>query len=154
MAARKRRYGSPIEEDPGLDMSSLIDVSFLLLIYFLVTSTLDPKEADLGMTLPTTDTSNPTDVEIDQLTIKVEDSGLITVNGNPLDSDPTVREVPKLFDNLKQYVTTAKMLGSKPVVVIDAGDQSKSQRFIDVLNTLAHEEIDIKNVTLTGFKPE
>jgi biopolymer transport protein ExbD len=154
MALRKRRYGSPAEEDPGLDMSSLIDVSFLLLIYFLVTSTLNPKEADLGMTLPTTDISNPSDVEVDQLTIKVEDSGLITVNDTPLDSDPTVREVPLLFDNLKQYVTTAKMLGSKPVVVIDAGDQSKSQRFIDVLNTLAHEEIDIKNVTLTGFKPE
>ena len=154
MALRKRRYGSPIEEDPGLDMSSLIDVSFLLLIYFLVTSTLNPKEADLGMTLPTTDISNPSDVEVDQLTIKVEDSGLITVNDAPLDSDPTVREVPLLFDNLKQYVTTAKMLGSKPVVVVDAGDQSKSQRFIDVLNTLAHKEINIKNVTLTGFKPE
>ena len=154
MAVRKRRYGAPIEEDPGLDMSSLIDVSFLLLIYFLVTSTLNPKEADLGMTLPTTDISNPSDVEVDQLTIKVEDSGLITVNDTPLDSDPSVREVPLLFDNLKQYVTTAKMLGSKPVVVIDAGDQSKSQRFIDVLNTLAHAEIDIKNVTLTGFKPE
>ena len=154
MAKRKRRYGAPIEADPGLDMSSLIDVSFLLLIYFLVTSTLDPKEADLGMTLPTTDISNPSDVEVDQLTIKVEDSGLIIVNDAPLDSDPTSRDVPLLFDTLKQYVTTAKMLGSKPVVVIDAGDQSKSQRFIDVLNTLAHEEIDIKNVTLTGFKPE
>lgn len=154
MAVRKRRYGSPIEEDPGLDMSSLIDVSFLLLIYFLVTSTLNPKEADLGMTLPTTDISNPSDVEVDQLTIKVEDSGLITVNDEPLDSDPTVREVPLLFDNLKQYVTTAQMLGSKPVVVVDAGDSSKSQRFIDVLNTLAHEDINIKNVTLTGFKPE
>lgn len=154
MALRKRRYGSPIEEDPGLDMSSLIDVSFLLLIYFLVTSTLNPKEADLGMTLPTTDISNPSEVEVDQLTIKVEDSGLITVNDLPLDSDPTVREVPLLFDNLIQYVTTAKMLGSKPVVVIDAGDQSKSQRFIDVLNTLAHPKIDIRNVTLTGFKPE
>ena len=154
MAKRKRRYGAPIESDPGLDMSSMIDVSFLLLIYFLVTSTLDPKEADLGMTLPTTDVSNPSDVEIDQLTIKVEDSGLIMVNDAPLDSDPNSRDVPLLFDNLKQYVTTAKMLGSKPVVVIDAGDQSKSQRFIDVLNTLAHEDIDIKNDTLTGFKPE
>ena len=154
MAKRKRRYGAPIESAPGLDMSSMIDVSFLLLIYFLVTSTLDPKEADLGMTLPTTDVSSPSDVEIDQLTIKVEDSGLIMVNDAPLDSDPNSRDVPLLFDNLKQYVTTAKMLGSKPVVVIDAGDQSKSQRFIDVLNTLAHEEIDIKNVTLTGFKPE
>ena len=135
-------------------MSSLIDVSFLLLIYFLVTSTLDPKEADLGMTLPTTDSSSASDVEVDQLTIKVENSGLITVNDDALDADPTVREVPLLFDRLKQYVQTADMLGSKPVVVISAEDQSKGQRFIDVLNTLSHEDINITNVTITGFKLE
>ena len=45
------------------------DVSFLLLIYFLVTQTLDPKEADLGMTLPTTDSSSASEVEIDQMTM-------------------------------------------------------------------------------------
>ncbi len=153
-AIKRRRYGSPIEEDPGLDMSSLIDVSFLLLIYFLVTSTLNPKEADLGMTLPTTDSSQASDVEVDQLTIKIEDSGLITVNEDALDSDPSVREVPLLLDRLTQYVQTAQMLNSQPVVVVDAGDQSSSQRFIDVLNTLADKKINIKNVTLTGFKPE
>ncbi|QQL43946.1 biopolymer transporter ExbD [Sulfuriroseicoccus oceanibius] len=39
-------------QEPGLDISSLIDVSFLLLIYFLVTTTLKPKEVDLGFRLP------------------------------------------------------------------------------------------------------
>ena len=63
MSRHRRR---PVEEaEPVLDMSSLIDVSFLLLIYFLVTSTLDPKEADLGMKLPTTETSAANPVEID-----------------------------------------------------------------------------------------
>lgn len=154
MAARKRRYYSPIEEDPGLDMSSLIDVSFLLLIYFLVTSTLDPKEADLGMTLPTTDSSQTSDVEVDQLTIKVENSGLITVNDEAMDADGSVREVPLLLDRLKQYVQTAEMLNSTPVVIIAADDQSKGQRFIDVLNTLADKDVQISNVTITGFKLE
>lgn len=154
MAGRKRRYRAPIEEDPGLDMSSLIDVSFLLLIYFLVTSTLDPKEADLGMTLPTTDSSQASDVEVDQLTIKVENSGLITVNDEAMDADPNVREVPLLLDRLKQYVQTAKMLNSTPVVIISADDQSKGQRFIDVLNTLADKDVAISNVTITGFSIE
>jgi hypothetical protein len=36
---------------PALDISSLIDVCFLLLIYFLVTSTITPRETDLGMAL-------------------------------------------------------------------------------------------------------
>lgn len=43
----KKKIGNRDEDVAGLDISSLIDVSFLLLIYFLVTSTLDPREGDL-----------------------------------------------------------------------------------------------------------
>ncbi|MEO0448487.1 MAG: biopolymer transporter ExbD, partial [Verrucomicrobiota bacterium] len=35
------------QEEPELDMSPLIDVGFLLLIYFLVATTLAKEEADL-----------------------------------------------------------------------------------------------------------
>jgi biopolymer transport protein ExbD len=38
--ARHRKYEAAEEADPALDISSLIDVCFLLLIYFLVTSTI------------------------------------------------------------------------------------------------------------------
>ena len=37
--ARHRKYEAAEEADPQLDISSLIDVCFLLLIYFIVTST-------------------------------------------------------------------------------------------------------------------
>ena len=50
--ARHRKYEAEEESDPALDISSLIDVCFLLLIYFLVTSTITPRETDLGMALP------------------------------------------------------------------------------------------------------
>jgi len=43
------RKTPPQDEDPQLDMSPMIDMSFLLLVYFLVTSTLEPTEADLAM---------------------------------------------------------------------------------------------------------
>ena len=51
MARHKRQQLEP-EEEPALDISSLIDVCFLLLIYFLVTSTIKPRESDLGLQLP------------------------------------------------------------------------------------------------------
>ena len=96
MARRK----APKEENPALDMSSLIDVSFLLLIYFLVTSTLDPKEADLGMTMPTS-TGQGSDVEIDQMTVEVKRQGHIVLNDEVLDTDAANRDVPQLLDRLK-----------------------------------------------------
>ena len=40
------------EEKVELQIAPLIDVVFLLLIYFMVTSSLKKSEADLGITLP------------------------------------------------------------------------------------------------------
>lgn len=139
----------PEEEEPGLDMSSMIDVSFLLLIYFLVTQTLDPKEADLGMTLPTSDGPPSDAVEIDQMTITVNAAGAIVVDDVTMDEDVSNRTLAQLDDKLKQYKDAADLTGSEPVVVVAADDASVGQRFIDVLNALA--KVKIHNVTLTGF---
>lgn len=150
MARRK----APKEEDPELDMSSLIDVSFLLLIYFLVTSTLDPKEADLGMTMPTNTSSSPSEVEIDQMTVEVNSSGHIVLNEEVLDTDIENHEVPLLLDRLRTYAESARLTDSQPMVIIAADDASKGQRFVDVLNALSDKQVDIRNVTITGFKEE
>lgn len=147
--AGKTKLQIPEEVEPGLDMSSMIDVSFLLLIYFLVTSTLDPKEADLGMTLPTTDSSSASEVEIDQMTIEVNAAGTIVVDDKTLDDDVNSRTLPLLDDKLKQYKEAADLTGSQPVVVVAADDEAVGQRFIDVLNALA--KVEIRNVTITGF---
>ena len=142
------------EPDPLLDMSPMIDLSFLLLIYFLVTSTLEPVEADLAMTMPTSQGTGVAEVEIDQMTVQVNASGHIVLNDEVLDTDAAVREVPLLLDRLKTYAESAKLTDSKPMVIIAADDAAKGQRFIDVLNALADKSVDIKNVTITGFKEE
>ena len=148
-----RRKPAP-EKDPELDMSSLIDVSFLLLIYFLVTSTLEPKEADFGITMPTSQSEGSAKPEIDQMTVEVNSSGHIVLNDEVLDTDPEVREVPLLLDRLKTYAESARLTDSKPMVIIAADDATKGQRFVDVLNALADKSVGINNVTITGFKEE
>lgn len=147
MSRRRRR--APQEEEPGLDMSSLIDVSFLLLIYFLVTSTLDPKEADLGLKLPTTESTASNPVEIDQMTIEVNSEGHIVVDSEVLDTDQDDRKVPLLSAKIGEYAQAAELTNSQPIVVVSADDAAKGQRFVDVLNALA--AAGIENVTITGF---
>jgi len=147
-----RRNKAPQEDQPALDMSSLIDVSFLLLIYFLVTSTLDPKEADLGMTMPTSESSSATDIEIDQMTVEVNSSGHIVLNEEVLDTDADNRDVPLLLDRLRTYAESARLTDSQPMVIIAADDAAQGQRFVDVLNALADPDVDIRNVTITGFE--
>ncbi len=147
MARRQKK--APEEASPALDMSSLVDISFLLLVYFLVTSSLDPKEADLGMKLPTTESSAANQVEVDQMTIEVNSEGHIIVDEEVLDTDVADRSVPNLSKKIGEYAQAAQLTGSQPIVVVSADDAAKGQRFVDVLNALA--AVGIENVTITGF---
>jgi len=143
----------PSDPDPVLDMSPMIDLSFLLLIYFIVTSTLEPTEADLSMSMPTS-MGEGSQVEVDMMTVQVNPAGHVVLNDEVLDTDPTSREVPMLLDRLRTYVESAKLTDSEPMVIIAADDAAKGQRFVDVLNALADPTVKIEKVTITGFSEE
>ena len=137
------------DKEPILDMSSMIDVSFLLLIFFLLTSTLDPKEGDLGMVLPTySDVPGPI-IPVDQLKIEIQADGSIIVDETMLDTDLTSRKLPLLDDKLQLYKSATDLLGTQPLVTVIADDEAAGQRFVDVLNALA--KVEIKNVTIAGM---
>ncbi|MEM7145174.1 MAG: biopolymer transporter ExbD [Verrucomicrobiota bacterium] len=150
---RKHTLKAEPDDEPELSIAPLIDVSFLLLIYFLVTSTLQKREADLGLQLPTQNPdSSATDVQIDQMTIEVDAEGAVIVNSEVLDSNVDSRDLPLLTGKLDEYKRIAELSQSKPLVVVAADDLSKGQRLVDVLNALA--DADITHVTLTGFKED
>jgi len=135
-------------------MSPLIDVSFLLLIYFLVTSTLEPMESDLALTLPGEPSPRSHVVDFDPMQIKVNGEGAILVEDEVLDTDVASRELPLLLDRLRTYAESARLTDNRPRVMIAADDASKGQRFIDVLNALASRGIEINEVILEGFEKE
>lgn len=150
--ARHRQYQEEESADPALDISSLIDVCFLLLIYFLVTSTIKPRETDLGMALPAASPSTE-QPEIDPMFIKIEASGAIFTGvgaaQQPMDSDVSVRELPLLRGQLDMYASAARAANSKPLVQIYADGGATQQRVIDVLNALAG--VNINSVTFTDL---
>ncbi len=150
--ARHRKYEAAEEADPALDISSLIDVCFLLLIYFIVTSTIAPRETDLGMALPAANPSTE-QPEIEPLFIRIERNGAVfTGTGasqQPMDSDVSVREMPLLRGQLDMYASAARAANSKPLVQIYADGEASQQRVIDVLNALAG--VNINSVTFTDL---
>ena len=152
--ARRSRITLETDEDPELDISSLIDVSFLLLIYFIVTSTLQKRETDLGITLPSTVPTETTD-PVDPLAIKISVDGAITVDEIELEGPSPGGEpstVPALRTRLEEYKTQTELVNEKPMVVLAAADEGKTQRFIDVVNALA--SVKIQSITMTGFREE
>lgn len=146
--ARKKKMDYQRDDEPGLNISPLIDVAFLLIIYFLVTSSLQPSEADLGIRMPSmSQSSDPP--EIEPLKISIDEQENITVGGEIVDTDASNRKVPGLVGKINDYRSLLSSLGAEALVVVAANDDSKHQRFSDVLNALA--EADIKTISLTGF---
>ncbi len=152
MARHKKTAREP-EPDPDLDISSLIDVCFLLLIYFLVTSTITPRETDLGMALPANTPASADQPKIEPMFIRVDASGAIFSgtgsSQQPLDSDASVRELPLLNSQLNLYQDAARSAGNDPLVQIYVDEGANQQRVIDVLNSLAG--VGVTSVTFTDL---
>ncbi|WP_193212171.1 ExbD/TolR family protein [Luteolibacter marinus] len=150
--ARHTKAAQQDEDTPALDISSLIDATFLLLIYFLVTTTIQKRETDLGMTLPAAAPSE-TPPDIDPKFISIDANGTVSVGAGaaqiPMDSDPDSRDLPLLTADLKSYASAAKMADSKPLVQLYVDGAAVQQRVIDVLNALA--SVEITNVTFTDL---
>jgi len=152
MARHKKSTVEP-EPDPELDISSLIDVCFLLLIYFIVTSTITPRETDLGLQLPASSPPSDEQPKIEPMFIRVDAAGAIFsgtgAGQQPLDSDVSVRDVPLLDSQLDLYSSAAASAGSKPLVQVYVDPGALQQRVIDVLNALAGA--GITSVTFTDL---
>lgn len=150
--ARHKKVEAMEEDLPALDISSLIDCTFLLLIYFLVTTTIQKRETDLDMTLPAAAPSE-SQPDIDPKFIKIDANGAISVGAGasqiPMDSDPSVRDLPLLTADLQTYASAAKSADSKPLVQLYVDGGTSQQRVIDVLNALAG--VEITNVTFTDL---
>jgi len=150
--ARHRRAENLEEDKPELSISPLIDVCFLLLIYFLVTTTIKLKEEDTTMQLPSAAPSDE-QPEIQPMFIRVEESGAISVGTGSgqegLDTDPNDRELPLLSQRVELYKTAANAGNSQPLVQVFVENNTPYQRVVDVLNVLSKFEID--KVTFTDL---
>ncbi len=152
--ARHKKLQSPEEDEPGLDISSLIDVCFLLLIYFLVTSQIVKKEQELSTSLPSTAPSE-TPPELSPMLILIEGNGNISLKGEVgdvelMESDSDVRELPNLSQRLDLHKSVADTASQKALVQIRVDGDAVQQRVIDVLNALAGA--GITEITFTDFQ--
>lgn len=148
--ARRNKAWKPEEDEPALDISSLIDVVFLLLIYFIVTSQLIEQEKDLKMDLPSSAPS-PEVAKIDPLLLVVRSDGLIVEGADDnrlaLSEDPDDRMVPRLFERLNTLRQAAQAENQVPVVQVYVEDGAIQQRVVDVLNALKRANIDVVTFT-------
>ena len=81
-------FSRQVEEDKfEIQIAPLIDVVFLLLIYFMVTTTLIKKEADIGFVLPANiAVEDMQDIPVEAL-IEINPEGIVEIEGMRFASD-------------------------------------------------------------------
>ncbi|MFV0337475.1 MAG: ExbD/TolR family protein [Chthoniobacterales bacterium] len=132
------------KNDEEFNMSSMIDIVFLLLIYFIVTTTLKKTEADLGFQLPGSIVQNKTLKMPDEQIIEISADGSITLNSMTFDADGDP-QMPELTTTLKKFRQISEDTKNPVMVTIQADEEARHQRIIDAMNSCANA--GIKNIT-------
>jgi biopolymer transport protein ExbD len=134
-----------------MQMGPMIDMVFLLLVFFMVTAKPIKQESDISLGLPGTVSAEETVELPDEQRIRIEDDGSIVLNdsvlGAPADSD-----LGELVATLKRFKESSDANKSEALVTLDAADGTNHQRIVDVLNACARA--DITGVTFSDSSEE
>lgn len=140
-----------IESEPvnlGFQIAPMIDVVFVIMLFFMVMAGAVKVEQELktslpGLAPPTLDT--PKEMP-DEIIVTVEETGVVTLNEEEFDT-PESKEMPNFTSTLMLLKQEADNRGAKVLVTIEAEEQAKYERVVDVLNSMAKAKIG--NVTFT-----
>ena len=130
----------PSEVQMKIDMTPMIDCVFLLLVFFMVGSTLHRQEADISFSLPGV-AEQAESVEIpDEQIIEIYSDGSVVRNDLKFDT-PTSSDLPELVETLKRFKETADANKTEALITIAPAATVKQQRVVDVLNACAVAKI-------------
>ncbi|MDQ8207538.1 biopolymer transporter ExbD [Coraliomargarita sp. SDUM461003] len=132
---------SDIFESAGKpDLTPMIDVVFLMLVFFMVTTELVKQEADLGIQLPSQAAPTSTPELPSKHTIDILPDGTVLLNGGDLGEDP-YGDLSGLTSMLAGLKASADRLQKQTIVTIQADAFSPHYRSIDVLNACSRAKL-------------
>ena len=148
--ARHKKIQTEEQGEPEMEISSMIDCCFLLLIYFLVATSL-VSEKKLDISIPSQDKSTSSQKPpVDPGRINVRADGSVTWNDdlpvaeayNP-EAQPgsseyhAQRNLEQLVEQLKELKMQAESVQAEPIVMLQGAPATPHQRIVDVMAALA-----------------
>ncbi len=130
------------KESPELNLTPLIDVVFLLLIFFMVSTTFD-KEARIKVELPQATTQDEKPQEQKQLIVTVDAAGRYYVNDREV--------VNSEAETLKKAIEKAAGLRRDLPLIISADAKASYQSVIRVMDTAS--QLGFVNMTFAAKQP-
>ena len=117
MALGKRRKD---EEESNIDMTRMLDVVFIMLIFFIVTASF-VNESGLDVNRPPTSDEPPPEQENTNIVFRVSESNELTLEGRRID----IRAVRANVERMHAEKPEAK-------VIVSAHPKSKTEMFVQI----------------------
>ncbi|QDT36711.1 ExbD/TolR family protein [Stratiformator vulcanicus] len=122
-------------EEPTLNLTPMIDIVFLLIIFFMVGSQFTDEERRVEIRLPSTSETIALTALPDPITVGISSSGSVSLDGEAIDSE-----------TLAQRLAAARENYPGQAVVLRGDGEVPYQSVIDVLG--ASKSAGIENISL------
>ena len=144
------KHKSSSEVNLGFQIAPMIDVVFVIMLFFMVMAGAVKVENAHNTKLPGTMETKEAVSTPDEIAVRIDDEGQVYLNDDALDG-PT-GPLGELTRSLVDLKTNSDASKSEVLVTIYADELARYQRIIDVLDTLSVAKIS--NVTFQAGSPE
>ncbi len=129
------RLHSEPEGNLEFQIAPMVDVIFILILFFMCSAGATKVENELSLKLPGRLSQNQPMKMLDEQIIEIDESGQIILNESQMDTS-------SLRGTLQRYKTMSDDSKSTTVITIVTAKSTKYQRIIDVLNECAAAKIE------------
>ena len=128
--------------DIGFQIAPMVDVVFVLMLFFMASAGMQVAEKELSINLPSGQTAANSQTPTTSIVVVVAADGTVQVNGIAYDP-PTSPDLPLTRDHLKDMMS----YGAKDPVIIQPAPDARQERIVQVLNAAA--AAGVKNLSFS-----
>ena len=129
--------------DIGFQIAPMVDVVFVLMLFFMASAGVQVVEKELSMNLPS-GAPNASAVPTTPLMVDISGNGQVSVNDQEFGNDDD-RNLQSLRDFFRRNIA---QFGDKDPVIVRPAPDTTHQRIMDVLNAAAASHVT--NLTFSG----
>jgi len=136
---KKKTRKEPESVHLGFQIAPMIDIVFVIMLFFMVQAAFIQVEQELNLKLPGQPKETPLTIEENQ--IHITEDGQILLNDDPIGA-PDDKKLKDFAGTMLRLAKASKAAGSELVVSIMAEEATPYQRVIDVLNAMSVARVD------------
>ncbi len=130
------KFNYKMPEPLGFQLAPMLDIVFLLLVFFIVTQTFDETEPDLDVELPSAESAKTNEKAIQEVIVNIRKDGTVTIN----------REIYSM-EQLEKKLKSVAQLDPNQVIRLRPDEKTESGIVVRVLDASA--KAGLRNVSFS-----